>query len=144
MFRKILLPTDGSELSLKALEGAVEMASRLGAKIVGMTVVEPYAYASISEYRPESMDDFVARTERTVRARLQRIEEAARSAGVDYETTHAESFAPYEGIIETAHRMGCDVIFMASHGRHGIASVLLGSETQKVLTHSDVPVLVYR
>lgn len=144
MFKKILVPTDGSELSAKAIEGAVEMAKRLGAKIVGVTVIEPYSYATLSEYRPESFEDYEARMMKTARERLDKLEAAARAANVEVETLIAKSFSPYESIIDTATKTGCDVIFMASHGRRGLGAVLLGSETQKVLTHSKLPVMVYR
>jgi nucleotide-binding universal stress UspA family protein len=144
MFRKILVPTDGSELSAKAIDGAVEMAKRLGAKIVGVTVIEPYSYATLSEYRPESFEDYEARMTKVARERLDKLEAAARAANVEVETVVAKSFAPYEAIIDTATKSGCDAIFMASHGRRGLGAVLLGSETQKVLTHSKIPVMVYR
>jgi nucleotide-binding universal stress UspA family protein len=144
MFTKILLPTDGSELSDKAIAGALEMASKIGARIVGMTVVEPYSYSSLSEYRPESFDDYEARMHKAAEERLAKLESAAKAAKVPVEVTIAKSFAPYEAIIDTAKKTGCDAIFMASHGRRGIKGVLLGSETQKVLTHSEIPVMVYR
>jgi nucleotide-binding universal stress UspA family protein len=133
MFKKILLPTDGSELS-----------DKLGAGIVGLTVVEPYSYSSLSEYRPESFDDYEARMNEAAAERLAKVKSAAAAAGVAIETTTVKSFSPYEAIIETASKNGCDVIFMASHGRRGLNALLLGSETQKVLTHSTVPVMVYR
>jgi nucleotide-binding universal stress UspA family protein len=144
MFKKILVPTDGSELSAKAIEGAVEMAKRLGAKIVGVTVIEPYSYTTLSEYRPESFEDYEARMMKAARERLDKLEAAARAANVEVETVVAKSFSPYEAIIDTATKNGCDAIFMASHGRRGLGAVLLGSETQKVLTHSKLPVMVYR
>jgi nucleotide-binding universal stress UspA family protein len=144
MFKKILLPTDGSELSDKAIAGAMQMAAKLGARIVGLTVVEPYSYSSLSEYRPESFDDYEARMNEAAAERLAKVKSAAAAAGVAIETTTVKSFSPYEAIIETASKNGCDVIFMASHGRRGLNALLLGSETQKVLTHSTVPVMVYR
>jgi nucleotide-binding universal stress UspA family protein len=144
MFRKILVPTDGSELSVRAIDGAVKMAQRLGAKIVGVTVVEPYAYATLSEYRPEAFEEYEARVAQNASERLAKLEAVAKSASVEVETTIAKSFSPFEAIIDTAQRHACDVIFMASHGRKGLSAVLLGSETQKVLTHSNIPVLVYR
>jgi nucleotide-binding universal stress UspA family protein len=144
MFTKILVPSDGSELSLKAVQGAVELARRLGARIVGLTVVEPYAYASLSEYRPESIADYEQRAEATARERLAAIETLAKKGNVEAECTVARTFSPFEAIIDTAKRRGCDAIVMASHGRKGLSAVLLGSETQKVLTHSDIPVMVYR
>lgn len=144
MFRKILVPTDGSELSVKAIHGAVEIAKKLGAKVVGMTAIEPYSYSSMSEYRPESFEAFETRTETIAKERLKQVESIAKAAEVDYETSVSKSFSPYEAIIEAATEMGCDAIFMASHGRRGLNAVILGSETQKVLTHSSLPVMVYR
>jgi nucleotide-binding universal stress UspA family protein len=144
MFKKILLPTDGSELSARAIAGAVEMAKKMGAKIVGMTVVEPYSYSSLSEYRPESYEDYEARMNKAAQERLLAIEAAGKAAGVEVEAKVTRSFSPYEAIIDMANQSNCDAIFMASHGRRGLSAVLLGSETQKVLTHSTIPVLVYR
>lgn len=144
MMRKILLPTDGSELSTKAIAGAIDIAARLGASIVGMTVIEPYSYSSLSEYRPESFDDYEARMEKAARERLAALESAAKEAKVEVRTLIVKSFSPYEAIIDTAQKNACDAIFMASHGRRGLNAVLLGSETQKVLTHSTIPVMVYR
>ncbi len=144
MFKNILVPTDGTELSAKAIDGAVGLARQLGAKIVGVTVVEPYSYASLSEYRPESFEDYEARMDKVARERLEKLENAAKAANVTAEAVIAKSFSPYEAIIETAKARGCDVIFMASHGRRGLNAILLGSETQKVLTHSSIPVMVFR
>jgi nucleotide-binding universal stress UspA family protein len=144
VFKKILVPTDGTELSAKAIDGAVKMARQLGAQVVGVTVVEPYSYASLSEYRPESFEDYEARMEKVAKDRLEKLENVAKAANVPVETVVAKSFSPYEAIIETAKERGCDAIFMASHGRRGLNAVLLGSETQKVLTHSNIPVMVFR
>ena len=144
MFKKILLPTDGSELSTKAVQGALKMAGQLGASVVGLTVVEPYSYSTLSEYRPETLEAFEARNAQAAEQRLAPVVEAAKAANVPCETATVKSFSPYEAIIDTAKKHGCDVIFMASHGRRGLSAVLLGSETQKVLTHSTIPVLVYR
>ncbi len=144
MFTKILVPTDGSELSAKAVRGAVEMAKHLNARIVGMTVIEPYSYTTLSEYRPEPAGEYEQRVEAIARERLASLERDAKAANVAVETTVARSFLPYEAIIDIAKRRQCDVIFMASHGRRGLGAVLLGSETQKVLTHTNIPVVVYR
>jgi len=144
MIHKILVPTDGSELSVKAIRGAVELAKKIGAKIVGMTAIEPYSYSSMSEYRPESFEAFETRTETIAKERLRQVESIAKAAEVEVETSVSKSFSPYEAIIEAAAETGCDAIFMASHGRRGLNAVLLGSETQKVLTHTTIPVMVYR
>jgi nucleotide-binding universal stress UspA family protein len=144
MFRRILVPTDGSELSLRAARGAAELAGRVGAKIVALTVIEPYAYASLSEYRAETITEYEQRAEQLARERLLPVEQVARNGDIEFESAICRSFSPWEAIIETAQRRECDVIFMASHGRRGLNAVLLGSETQKVLTHSSLPVMVYR
>ena len=144
MFKRILVPTDGSDLSNKAIEAAVDLARTLKASLVGMTTLEPYSYSNLSEYRPETLDDYEARMEQAGAERLGKIANAAAAAGVPVETVTAKSFSPYEAIIDTAKAQGCDLIVMASHGRRGLNAVLLGSETQKVLTHSAIPVMVYR
>ena len=144
MFKKILLPTDGSELSGKAIDGGLVFAKALGASVVGVTVIGPYSYSNLSEYRPESLDDYEQRMLKVAAERLGRVADAAARAGVAVETKTVKSFSPYEAIIDAAKSTGCDVIFMASHGRKGLSAVLLGSETQKVLTHSTIPVMVYR
>jgi nucleotide-binding universal stress UspA family protein len=144
MFKRILVPTDGSDLSNKAIEAAVDLARTLKASLVGMTTLEPYSYSNLSEYRPETLDDYEARMEQAGAERLGKIANAAAAVGVPVETVAAKSFSPYEAIIDTAKAQGCDLIVMASHGRRGLNAVLLGSETQKVLTHSSIPVMVYR
>jgi nucleotide-binding universal stress UspA family protein len=144
MFKKILLPTDGSDLSGKAIQGGLEFARALKASVVGLTVIEPYSYSNLSEYRPETLDDYEQRMLKVAAERLGRVADAAAKAGIAVETVTLKSFSPYEAIIQAANTKGCDVIFMASHGRKGLSAVLLGSETQKVLTHSTIPVMVYR
>jgi nucleotide-binding universal stress UspA family protein len=144
MFKRILVPTDGSELSDKAIKAAVDLAHTLKASVVGMTTLEPYSYSNLSEYRPETLDDYEARMDKAGAERLARITDAATRAGVPVETVAVKSFSPYEAIIDTAKASKCDLIVMASHGRRGLNAVLLGSETQKVLTHTTIPVMVFR
>ncbi len=144
MISKILVPTDGSELSNKAIRGAAEVAKKLGARIVGLTVLEPYSYTALSEYRPESFEEYGRRMDAAAKQRLDTLVDAAKEFDVPVETRVASSFSPYEAIIDAARESRCDAIFMASHGRRGLNAVLLGSETLKVLTHSTIPVMVYR
>ena len=144
MFKRILVPTDGSELSDKAIKAAVDLARTLKASLVGLTTLEPYSYSNLSEYRPETLDDYEARMDKAGAERLARITDAASQAGVPVETVSVKSFSPYEAIIDTAKASKCDLIVMASHGRRGLNAVLLGSETQKVLTHTTIPVMVFR
>lgn len=140
MYKRILVPTDGSERSVKAVEGAARFARPLGATLVVMTVVESYSYTNLAEYRQQYDERVTAEAEE----RLEAARKIAVAAGVEVKTVMVKSFSPAEAIIEQAEKNGCDIIFMASHGRKGIAAVLLGSETQKVLTHSHFPVMVYR
>lgn len=144
MYKRILVPTDGSERSVKAVEGAARFARPLGATLVVMTVVEPYSYTNLAEYRPESIEQYDERVTAEAEERLEAARKIAVAAGVEVKTVMVKSFSPAEAIIEQAEKNGCDIIFMASHGRKGIAAVLLGSETQKELTHSHFPVMVYR
>ncbi len=144
MYTKILIPTDGSELSDKALEAGTEFAHALGASVVAVTVIEPYSYSNLSEYRPESIDQYDSRVRELAQERLEAAKELITKKKVPCEVVAFKSFSPAEAIVDAAAEYGCDLIFMASHGRQGLAAVLLGSETQKVLTHSKIPVMVYR
>ena len=137
MYKRILVPTDGTPMSEKAVEGAARFAKSLGASLVLITVVEPYSYTNLSEYRPESIEQNDERVTADAKRRCDEI-------GVPSTTLMVKSFSPAEAIIEQSKKHDCDVVFMASHGRQGFAAVLLGSETQKVLTHSQIPVMVYR
>jgi nucleotide-binding universal stress UspA family protein len=147
MFKKILIPTDGSELSDKAASGGVELARTVGARTVGVHVFP----SSFGVYYGEAVwvDDKVQLQMReTAEAEgnryLDRVQARAEAASVPFERVLVESDSPWKGIVDTAHERGCDLIVMAAHGRRGLAAVMLGSETNRVLTHSRVPVLVYR
>jgi nucleotide-binding universal stress UspA family protein len=145
MLKKILVPTDGSDLSAKAIVGAVEIARQCGAKLVGMTVTDPYPKSKISGYSSgETFLQYETRVKTEAIERLAILVDLARGAGVVAETEVRSSPAPYEAIIAAATERGCDSIVMASHGRRGLSALLLGSETHKVLTHSTIPVLVFR
>jgi len=147
MFKKILVPTDGSDLSGKAVAGAIALAKLHGASLVAMNVQPPFRVPPIAEM-PSAQFFSEDKYEETIRAYaaeiLADVETQAKAAGVACEVTTAVYDQPYQAIIDMAERKGCDLIFMASHGRRGVAGLLLGSETQKVLTHSTIPVLVFR
>lgn len=145
MFKKILVPTDGSERSEQAIQGAIELAKALSTEILLLTVVEPYSYTNLSEYRPETIDEYDTRVTLEADACLDKAHDLCLKAGLTKVRTEVvKAFSPAEAIIEAAQQHQCDLILMASHGRKGISALLLGSETQKVLTHSRIPVLVYR
>ncbi|HTT39485.1 MAG TPA: universal stress protein [Burkholderiales bacterium] len=147
MYKKILLPTDGSALSRKAVKQGVAFAAALGAKVVGFFSPEDYRALMYSEYIPPSLmsqKEFEAQAKKAAEKHLAFIEKTAQAAGVPYEGYYLSSLAPWEAIIEAARKKKCDLIFMGSHGRSGLAGLVLGSQTSKVLTHSKVPVLVCR
>jgi len=144
MFKHILVPTDGSDLSQKAIDGAIDLARTVGARITAYACLPQYPYSPFTEVVAEPPADFQERSEREARDHLSDIEEAARRVGVACTSQTSVHPSPYLGIIEAAEHGGCDVIFMASHGRRGLGSLLIGSETQRVLTHTKIPVIVYR
>jgi nucleotide-binding universal stress UspA family protein len=147
MFKRILLPTDGSELSRKAIKKGVSFASSIGAGVVGFFSPADYSAVLYSEYIPPNLmsrDEFSANAEKAAKKHLAFVEKAANASGVPYEAYFAASNAPWEAIVAAAKKKRCDLIFMASHGRTGLSALMLGSQTSKVLTHSKVPVLVYR
>ncbi len=142
MFKHILIATDGSELSQKAVTGGIEMAKALGAKVTAYSCV--VEYLPMSEFAVETPQNVMEQLEKEAERHLAAFAQEARSANIPFETVKSVEFSPYNGIINMARERGCDLIMMASHGRRGLAGFLLGSETQKVLTHSEIPVLVYR
>ena len=148
MFKNILVSTDGSKLSGKAIRTAVRLAAATGAKLTGAYVVPPYVapmYGEAAIYVPAvSPRRYKEMTQKEARKALAAVEIEARTAGVEYRAASLTANNPWEGIIRTARSKGCDLIVMASHGRRGLAGLVLGSETTKVLTHSKIPVLVCR
>ncbi|WEF32745.1 universal stress protein [Pseudoduganella chitinolytica] len=145
MFKSILLPTDGSELSEKATAIAVEFARVHGARIVGITVIQPFPFAPMTDGAIVP-DAEVFDTQANVAAtrNVERIAAAAAAAGIPFEGIVANSHNPYQEIVAAAEKHNCDIILMASHGRKGLNKLFLGSETQKVLAHTQLPVLVLR
>ncbi len=145
MFRHILLPTDGSVQSQVAIRKGVHLARTLKARITGISVMpEPKFYWYQTDIIAQVKEETVKQHQVQANRNLAFIEKAAREAGVPCETLCERSDHPYAAIIRTAEKSACDLIMMASHGRRGVEGLLLGSETQKVLTHSKIPVLVCR
>jgi nucleotide-binding universal stress UspA family protein len=144
MFNRILVPTDGSDITLKAVETAIGLAKSVNAKLYTLSVKEPFPYSAISEMQPTPPQEFFDAQERIASARVKDVREAAERAGLQCEGHTVEALHPWEAVIDHARRFECDLIVMASHGRRGVTALLLGSETTKVLTHSKVPVLVVR
>lgn len=146
MFKNILIPTDGSEQSQRAVRTGIELAKLHGARVTGVHVIPDYhlliayegAFDPVTEERIE--EEAKARAD----TYLGQIREAASAADVQCSTVCETSDHPYDAILRTCESSACDLILMTSHGRKGLAAVLLGSETRKVLTHSKVPVLIVR
>ena len=144
MFKRILVSTDGSEISHKAEQSAVALASQTGGELFAISVKEPFPYSAISEMQPVPPQDFYDAQERIAAQRVKSVAELAGAAGVKCQAHTVEALHPWEAILDHAKTQNCDVIVMASHGRRGLSALLLGSETQKVLTHSAIPVLVVK
>lgn len=147
MFKHILVPTDGSQLSTDTVKRAIAFAKETRAKISFFFAKPDYPVAFYGEgalIDPTTPDKFADMAQQQAKEILDANEALARAEGVECSSVSAVSDIPYEAIITAAEQVGADLIFMASHGRRGISGLLLGSETQKVLTHSKIPVLVYR
>lgn len=145
MFKHILISTDGSDLSKIAIENGVQFASEVHAKITGITVTEPFHIMSTNAMQiadtPEKYDqDMLAMAYKNLNA----LKQAAEQAGVECDLVHCSSDHPYQEIVKTAEEHGCDVIFQASHGRSRLGAAMIGSETSEVLSHTKIPVMVYR
>ena len=145
MHKSILIPTDGSEFCERAISYGVSLAKLSGAKIVGVNVTLPLHTGTPRVFIPENLRGIIhAETIKMAAEKLAVVERQAKAAGLAVETVHVSDDHPWEAIVRTAKDKGCDLIVMASHGRRGAAAMILGSETQKVLTHTHIPVLVVR
>ena len=139
-----MLPTDGSQLSKAAIQKGVVFAKSINAKVTGFYVMPEFHVVTHKTEMMGDTEEFARDCRAAADGFLSVIEEAAKAAGVACDTALAISDHPYEAIIKSAEEKGCDLIMMASHGRKGLQGLTLGSETQKVLTHCKIPVLVYR
>lgn len=141
---RILAATDGSELSDSAVAVAIELARAIGAELIAFTAVRAYPYAGIGESSGVAGEDHQARAGAEASDRLARVERSAREAGVPCHTSMLEDDQPYRAIVAAADKHDCGLIVMASHGRRGVHALVLGSETQRVLTHTRRTVLIVR
>jgi nucleotide-binding universal stress UspA family protein len=150
MYRNILLAIDGSDLSLSAARHGIELARTLGAGVTAMTVTTPWAVQFAREVAVVvpgvlvPQNEYDIRTETAAQSCLRVVVDDARCAGVAARALHVRHRDPYVAILEAARSHGCDLIVMGSHSRRGLAERLIGSETLRLLTHSEIPVLVYR
>jgi nucleotide-binding universal stress UspA family protein len=147
MFKNILVPTDGSARSKRAIRQAVQLAKEQNARVTGLYVAPAYR-PSMQEEMPtlhfETPQKHAAKAKTLAHKHLKPIEKAASAAGIPFDLVHAASDYPYDEIVRTANRRKCDLIYMASHGRTGFSRLMLGSQTSKVLAYSKVPVIVTR
>ena len=147
MYKHILIPTDGSELAGHAVAAGIAFAKSVNAKVTAFTALEEYRLpgeAEVMARHIRSLDQHVAQAAGKAEAVLGPVRERAAAAGVACDSCHALSDRPYEAIIEAADEHDCDLIFMASHGRRGLRALVYGSQAQGVLTHSTIPMLIYR
>jgi len=147
MYKHMLVATDGSKLSQKAVTHAIALAQALGAKLTVFYASPDYplpAYADGVVYEPVSKKEYAALANQEAEKILAAVADKAAAAGLECATMHVIAPAPWEAILNAAKKAKADAIVMASHGRRGVSALLLGSETQKVLTHSKVPVIVVR
>lgn len=145
MFKHFLLPSDGSAMSSAILRPCIQFAKECGASVTAVHVIpEFHVLTGQAEMLEATRDEYVRDSQAHAQRYLAEIEQLARELGVPCKTLAPTHDHPYEAIIQAAREQGCDLICMASHGRRGIKGMLLGSETQKVLTHSAIPVLVFR
>ncbi len=144
MFKRILVPTDGSDITAKAVNTAIGLAKGGGAQLFTISVKEPFPYSAISEMQPVPPQEFYDAQERIAAQRVKAVQQACLDAGLQCAAHTVEALHPWEAILDHAKRNDCDLIVMASHGRRGVAALLLGSETQRVLIHSSIPVLIVK
>jgi len=146
MYRHILIPTDGSELSEKAIAHGIALAKTHDAKITAVHVTAPFHVSALDPITvaQTAAEQHLKRARALASQHLEAVADAAKAAGVACDTVHAIDSHPHQAIIATAKSKECDLIAMASHGRRGVSAIVLGSETVKVLTHTTIPVLVLR
>lgn len=142
MFKHILIATDGSKLSEKAVQAGIKFAKSINAKVTGVHVMPPFKGVDVESVFPEK--EHQEQRIRNSEKYLEIIEGMAKAAGVKCQAFYVTNSKPYKAIVSAAEDCKCDAIFMGSHGRGGVSGLLLGSVTTKVLAHTKIPVIVYR
>jgi len=142
LYQRILVPTDGSELTGRAVAAGIALAKAIGAEVHTLCVKEPFPYGAVAEMQPTPPQEFFDAQERSAARHVKAVRDTCEAGGVTCHGATVEGMQPWEAIIEYAEKNGCDLIVMGSHGRSGLASLFLGSETDDVLKHTKLPVLV--
>jgi nucleotide-binding universal stress UspA family protein len=144
MFKKILVPTDGSALAQSAAATAAQLAKTQGAEVIGVYVIDPFPYIGMGEASAAGLQSYLTESRNLAGQALDALGKVCAAEGVPFAGDTIERTVVYEGVIETAQAEGCDLIVMASHGRQGMKAMILGSVAQKVLTHASMPVLIVK
>jgi nucleotide-binding universal stress UspA family protein len=144
MFKHILIPTDGSELAEKAIPLTLEQARLNGARVTAVSVIDLYPYIGAIEVMPTGIEGWQEAIRAQAEAAVKKVVDAATAAGVPCDSAVQEDTLAWRGMLAVAEREGCDLIVISSHGRGGLSSAVLGSQTARVLSHTKVPVLVVR
>ena len=144
MFKKILVPTDGSALAQSAATTAAQLAKSQGAEVIGVYVIDPFPYIGMGEASAAGLQSYLTESRNLAGQALDALGKDCAAEGVPFAGDTIERNVVYEGVIETAQAEGCDLIVMASHGRQGMKALILGSVAQKVLTHASVPVMIVK
>lgn len=142
MFKRILVPTDGSEITARAVATAIGLAKAVGADIETLCVKEPFPYGAVAEMQPTPPQEFFDAQERAATGHVRAVFDACTAAGVTCHAQTVDGLQPWEAIVEHAEKTSCDLLVMGSHTRSGLAALFLGSETDDVLKHTRLPVLV--
>ncbi len=144
MFKRILVPTDGSDITTHAVDMAIQLAKLHGAQLLTLSVMDPFPYSAVSEIQPVPPQEFIDAQQRLASKRVEDVCAAAAAEGLACQGHTVEAVHAWEAIVDHAKDQSIDLIVMASHGRKGFAALLMGSEAQKVLTHVDLPVLIVK
>lgn len=144
MFKRILVPTDGSDITTHAVDMAIALAKVHGAQLLTLSVMEPFPYSAVSEIQPVPPQEFIDAQQRVAGKRVESVCERAAAQGLSCKAHTIEGLHAWEAIVDHAKAEEVDLIVMASHGRKGFAALLLGSEAHKVLTHIETPVLIVK
>ncbi len=144
MFKRILVPTDGSDITTHAVDMAIQLAKLHGAQLLTLSVMDPFPYSAVSEIQPVPPQEFIDAQQRLASKRVEDVCAAAAAEGLACQGHTVEAVHAWEAIVDHAKDQSVVLIVMASHGRKGFAALLMGSEAQKVLTHVDLPVLIVK
>jgi nucleotide-binding universal stress UspA family protein len=144
MFKHILVPADGSDNAHRAIDKAIALAKAFDSKVSVIYVIDPYAFTGVGTDFAYGQAEYLSAATAEGNEALRVAKEAFEAAGIDSQTAVVEGHSIYKGILDSASRLGADLIVMGSHGRKGLEKLVLGSVTSQVLSHAHLPILVVR